>query len=62
VALSGRRGGVPVDGSFGGVAASSGAVLQLEVEVREGTAGAASDRRRKTWHRGGVGGIRPASA
>jgi hypothetical protein len=61
VALSGQRGDVPVDGGFGGVVASSGAVLRLEAEVREGTAGTASDRRRKTWH-GGGGGIRPAVA
>jgi hypothetical protein len=33
VALSGRRGGVPVDGDFGGVAASWGGVLWLESEV-----------------------------
>jgi hypothetical protein len=47
VAGSGQRGGVPVEGGSGGVAASSGAVLQLEAEAREGTAGVASERRRK---------------
>jgi hypothetical protein len=47
VAGSGRRGGVLVEGGSGGVAASSGAVLRLEAEAREGTAGVASERRRK---------------
>jgi hypothetical protein len=47
VAGSGQRGGVPVEGGSGGVAASSGAVLRLEAEAREGTAGVASERRRK---------------
>jgi hypothetical protein len=47
VAGSGRRGGVLMEGGSGGVAASSGAVLWLEVEAREGTVGAASERRRK---------------
>jgi hypothetical protein len=36
-----------MEGSFGGVSTSSGAVLQLEAEAR-GTAGVASKRRRKT--------------
>jgi hypothetical protein len=47
VAGSGQRGGVPVEGGSGGVVASSGAVLRLEAEAREGTAGVASERRRK---------------
>jgi hypothetical protein len=47
VAGSGRRSGVPVEGGSGGVAASSGAVLQLEAEAREGTASVVSERRRK---------------
>jgi hypothetical protein len=44
---SGWRGGVSVEGGSGGVAASSGAVLWLEAEVREGVAGAASGRDEK---------------
>jgi hypothetical protein len=36
-----------VEGGSGGVAASSGAVLWLEAEAREGTTGAASEQRRK---------------
>jgi hypothetical protein len=36
-----------VEGGSGRVAASSGAVLHLEADAREGTAGAASERRRK---------------
>jgi hypothetical protein len=60
VAESGRRSGVPMEGSSGGVAVSSGAVLRLEAEVREGTASAASERDEK--HGAGenfpVGGMR----
>jgi hypothetical protein len=44
---SGRRSGVPVEGGSGGVATSSGVILWLEAEVREGTAGVASEERRK---------------
>jgi hypothetical protein len=44
---SGWRGGISVEGGSGGVAASSGAVLWLEAEVREGVAGAASGRDEK---------------
>jgi hypothetical protein len=47
VAGSSRRGGVPVEGGFGEVVVSSGAVLWLEAEARDGTAGAALERRRK---------------
>jgi hypothetical protein len=47
VAESVRRSGVPMEGSSGGVAVSSGAVLRLEAEVREGTASAASERDEK---------------
>jgi hypothetical protein len=57
VAGSGRRSGVLVEGSSGGVAASSGAILWLEAEMREGTVGAASEQRRKH----GVGEKNPAS-
>jgi hypothetical protein len=51
VARSGRCSGIPMEGGSGGVAASSSVVLWLEAEVREGTAGEASERRRK--HSGG---------
>jgi hypothetical protein len=47
VAGTGRRGDVLVEGGSGGVATSSGAVLQLEAEATEGTAGAVSEQRRK---------------
>jgi hypothetical protein len=43
VAGCGRSGGVPLEGISGGVAASSGVVLQLEAEVGEGTVSAASE-------------------
>jgi hypothetical protein len=56
VAGSSRRSGVLVEGGSGGVAASSGAVLQLEAEAREGTASVVSERRRKH----GVGEKNPA--
>jgi hypothetical protein len=47
VAGSGRHSGIPLEGGSDGVAVSSGAVLRLEAEAREGTTGAASERRRK---------------
>jgi hypothetical protein len=47
VAGSGRRDGVPVEGSSDRVARSSRAVLRLEVEAREGIASMASEQRRK---------------
>jgi hypothetical protein len=47
VAESGRRTGVPMEGSSGGVAVSSGAVLRLEAKVREGTTSTASERDEK---------------
>jgi hypothetical protein len=56
VAGSGRCSGVLVEGGSGGVAPSSGAVLGLEAEAREETAGATSERRRKH----GVGEKNPA--
>jgi hypothetical protein len=47
VAGSGQRGGVPVEGGSGRVVTFSGAVRWLEAEASEGSAGAASERRRK---------------
>jgi hypothetical protein len=47
VAESSRRGSVPVEGGSGRVAASSGAVLRLEAEVREGTVSVALERDEK---------------
>jgi hypothetical protein len=53
VAGSGRRGGVLVEGGSSEVAASSGVVLRLEAEAKEGTVGVASERDEKQ----GAGGI-----
>jgi hypothetical protein len=47
VAESSRRGSVPLEGGSGRVAASSGAVLRLEAEVREGTVSVALERDEK---------------
>jgi hypothetical protein len=51
VARSGRRGGVPVEGSSDVVAAASGAVRRLEVEVR-GSCRRCIGARRKARHEG----------
>jgi hypothetical protein len=55
-----------MESGSGGVAASSGAVLWLEVEAREGTVGAASERRRKhggsTLLKGGAAGTQQRGA
>jgi hypothetical protein len=54
VAGSGRRGGVPVEGGSGGVAAASGVVLRLEAEAR-GSCGHCVGAGRKARRRGGSG-------
>jgi hypothetical protein len=52
VVASGQRGGVPLEGSSGRVATSSGVVLRLEAEVREGTAAWCRSRgENTTWGR-----------